>query len=72
MFLINRIGKNPKQFSTHSFRRGGASWAFSSEISSELIFFLEQSYSERKLSLLSINSLSNGMSIIPKREILSF
>ena len=35
--LINCICKNPKQFSTHSFRRGGASWAFSSEISSELI-----------------------------------
>jgi len=35
--LINCIGKNSKQFYTHSFRRGGASWAFSSEIPSELI-----------------------------------
>ena len=35
--FINCIGKNPKQFSTHSLRRGGASWAFSSEIPSELI-----------------------------------
>jgi hypothetical protein len=35
--LINCIGKNPKQFSTRSFRRGGANWAFSSEIPSELI-----------------------------------
>jgi hypothetical protein len=37
LYLYVRIGKNPKQFSTHSFRRGGASWAFSSEIPSELI-----------------------------------
>jgi hypothetical protein len=32
-----RNGKYPKQFSTHSFRGGGASLAFSSEIASELI-----------------------------------
>ena len=35
--FINCIGKNPKQFSTHRFRRGRASWAFSSDIPSELI-----------------------------------
>ena len=35
--LINCIGRNPKQFSTHSFRLGGSSWAYSSKIPSELI-----------------------------------
>lgn len=35
--LISKIGLNPKCYSTHSFRRGGASWAFASDIPSELI-----------------------------------
>ena len=48
--LINYIGKNPKQFSTHSLRRGGASWAFSSEIPSELI----QLYGDWKSDFINI------------------
>lgn len=35
--LIKEIGEDPKQYSSHSFRRGGATWAFSSNIPSELI-----------------------------------
>ena len=35
--LINMIGLNPKAFSTHSFRRGGATHAFNSNVPSELI-----------------------------------
>jgi hypothetical protein len=31
------IGKDPDAYSPHSFRRRGASWAFSAEVSSELI-----------------------------------
>jgi hypothetical protein len=44
--LIKSIGKDPDEYSSHSFRRGGAShsfwrggasWAFSAEVPSELI-----------------------------------
>lgn len=35
--MVSNIGKNPDEYSTHSFRRGGASWAFSAEVPSELI-----------------------------------
>ena len=35
--MIRDIGKNPDVYSTHSFRRGGASWAFVAEVPSELI-----------------------------------
>jgi hypothetical protein len=35
--LIKEIGEDPKQYSSHSFRRGGATWTFSSNIPSELI-----------------------------------
>lgn len=35
--LINIIGLDPKAYSSHSFRRGGASWAFKSKVSSNLI-----------------------------------
>lgn len=34
---ISDIGLNPEDYSTHSFRRGGASWAFKCNIPSELI-----------------------------------
>lgn len=34
---ISDIGLNPDNFSSHSFRRGGASWAFASNVPSELI-----------------------------------
>jgi hypothetical protein len=35
--MIKLIGENPDEFSTHSFRRGGASWAFTAEVPTELI-----------------------------------
>ena len=35
--LIEKIGLDPEVFSTHSFRRGGATFAFKSGVSSELI-----------------------------------
>ena len=35
--LIKEIGEDPKQYYSHSFRRVGATWAFSSNILSELI-----------------------------------
>ena len=35
--MIRDIGKNPDVCSTHSFRRGDASWAFAAEVPSELI-----------------------------------
>jgi hypothetical protein len=35
--FIKSIGKDPDEYSSHSFRRGGASWAFSAEVPSELI-----------------------------------
>ena len=35
--MIRFIGKNPDFYSSHSFRRGGATWAFVSEVPSELI-----------------------------------
>ena len=35
--LIKEIGEDPKQYSSHSCRRGGATWTFSSNIPSELI-----------------------------------
>jgi hypothetical protein len=35
--LIKSIGKDPDEYSSHSFRRGSASWAFSAEAPSELI-----------------------------------
>jgi hypothetical protein len=34
---IKSIGKDPDEYSSHRFRRGGASWAFSAEVPSELI-----------------------------------
>jgi hypothetical protein len=33
--LIKSIGKDPDEYSSRSFRRGGASWAFSAEVPSE-------------------------------------
>ena len=35
--LISRTGRDPSFYSSHSFRRGGASFAFDSNVSSELI-----------------------------------
>ena len=35
--LIRATGRNPDLFSSHSFRRGGCSWAFKSKVPSELI-----------------------------------
>ena len=35
--LIKSIGKDPDEYSSHSCRRVGASWAFSAEVPSELI-----------------------------------
>ena len=37
--MIRDIGKNPDVYSTHSFRRGCASWTFAAEVPSELIQF---------------------------------
>ena len=34
---ISNIGLNPDHYSSHSFRRGGATWAFKSEVSPDLI-----------------------------------
>ena len=34
---IKAIGLNPKKFSSHSFRRGGATWAFRSNVPADLI-----------------------------------
>ena len=36
-FLIHKIGLNPEEFSSHSFRRGGCSFCFKSDVPSELI-----------------------------------
>ena len=36
-YLIGCTGRNPASYSTHSFRRGGASLAFKSDVPSELI-----------------------------------
>ena len=36
-FLIHKIGLNPDEFSSHSFRRGGCSFCFKSDVPSELI-----------------------------------
>lgn len=36
-FLIEKIGLPPEEFSTHSFRRGGATFAFQSKVSTDLI-----------------------------------
>ena len=35
--LVKNLGLDPSNYSSHSFRRGGATWAFSSEVPSELI-----------------------------------
>jgi hypothetical protein len=35
--LLCDIGENEQNYSSHSFRRGGASWAFQSGVASELI-----------------------------------
>ena len=35
--LIKKIGEDPTHYSSHSFRRGGATWAFSLNIPSGLI-----------------------------------
>lgn len=35
--LIKASGRNPAIFSSHSFRRGGATWAFKSQVPSDLI-----------------------------------
>ena len=35
--IIKKLGHNPKLYSTHSFRRGGATFAFRSQVPSELI-----------------------------------
>ena len=35
--LITDVGLNSEFYSTHSFRRGGASWAFAAEVPTELI-----------------------------------
>ena len=37
--LVSRLGKDPNNYSSHSFRRGGASLAFLSKVPSELIKF---------------------------------
>jgi hypothetical protein len=37
--MIRDVGKNPDVYSTHSFRRGCASWTFAAEVPSELIQF---------------------------------
>ena len=36
---LKRCKLNPSNYSSHSFRRGGASWAFHSKVPSELIQF---------------------------------
>jgi hypothetical protein len=51
--LIKEIGEDPKQYSSHSFRRGGATWAFSSNIPSELI----QLYGDTEHPLISVTYL---------------
>ncbi len=35
--MVARVGLNPSSFSSHSFRRGGASWAFRSHVPGELV-----------------------------------
>jgi integrase len=35
--LVERTGRDPELYSSHSFRRGGASWAFRANVPSELI-----------------------------------
>ena len=66
-FLIDKIGLDHQQFSTHSYRRGGATHAFSKNIPSELIklhgdwksdaylIYLEYSF-EQRLSISQIMS----------------
>ena len=36
-FFIKTIGFNPEEYSSHSFRRGGCSFCFKSEVPTELI-----------------------------------
>jgi hypothetical protein len=35
--FVSNLGLNPKRYSSHSFRRGGATWAFKSKVPAELI-----------------------------------
>lgn len=35
--ILSKINRNPNIYSTHSFRRGGATWAFQSNVPGELI-----------------------------------
>ena len=36
-YLVSKTGRDPKMFSSHSFRRGGATWAFRCNVPSDLI-----------------------------------
>ena len=36
-YLVSKTGRDPKMFSSHTFRRGGATWAFRCNVPSDLI-----------------------------------
>jgi hypothetical protein len=52
--LIQKINKNPKNYSSHSFRRGGATFAFQAGVSSELVKLMGDWRSEAYLEYLHI------------------
>ena len=72
--LIDKVGLNPAAFSSHSFRRGGASYAFSTGVRGELIqqhgdwksdaykVYLDMSFEQKcHVSQLMVKDLSNLM-----------
>lgn len=59
---VLRVGLNPSQFSSHSLRRAGASWAFKAKVSGELIQAHGDWASEAYLRYLEL-SFSQRMSV---------
>ena len=60
--LINKIGGNPSMYSTHSFRRGGATFAFQSQVPGELIKHVGDWHSDAYLRYLSF-TLEDKLSV---------
>ncbi len=58
------IGLNPLGFSSHSFRRGGASWAFHSKVPGELIKVHGDWSSDTYLRYLDL-SMNQKLSVAP-------
>jgi hypothetical protein len=62
--LISKIGKNPKNYSSHSFRRGGASYAFQANLPSEIIKLMGDWSSDAYLEYIHIPLHSRTMAAI--------